>query len=75
MFSTEFYIYKDGKYHKGKYNDLSRAVEVAKGRGLNLQFRSTARLGFLGGMVFDHAPYPSGTRSALDSTNLIDVSR
>lgn len=30
MFSTEFYIYKDGKYHKGKYNDLSRAVEVAK---------------------------------------------
>lgn len=30
MFSTDFYIYKNGKYHKGSYKDLSRAVEVAK---------------------------------------------
>lgn len=31
--STSFSIYRDGKYYKGSYNSLARAVEAAKKEG------------------------------------------
>lgn len=33
LIKTEFYIYKDGSYHRGSYNDLGKAVQVAKDEG------------------------------------------
>jgi hypothetical protein len=29
VFSTSFYVYKDGKYYKGSYSSLRAAVEAA----------------------------------------------
>ena len=33
VFSTKFYVYKDGKYHKGSYSSLNDAVNAAKKEG------------------------------------------
>ena len=33
MFSFEYFIYKDGKYHKGSYDSLAKAVQAAKEEG------------------------------------------
>ena len=30
VWSTKFYLYKDGKYHRGSYSSLRDAVEAAQ---------------------------------------------
>lgn len=30
IFSTKFYIYRDGKYHRGSFSSLADAVEAAR---------------------------------------------
>ena len=33
MLSTEYYIYKNGKYHRGSFSTLKTAVEAAQTEG------------------------------------------
>ncbi len=33
MFSSKFYVYKDGKPYRGEYSSLRAAVEAAKSEG------------------------------------------
>lgn len=33
ILKTDYHIYKNGKYHRGAFDSVSRAVEVARGEG------------------------------------------